>query len=257
MRRAVVTGASTGIGWASVALLRERGWAVTGVARRAERLAALAAETGADVVAADLTSAAEVAALRAHLDGLGRVDALVHNAGGARGLDRVEDGDPADWRWMFEANVVAVQQLTAALLPLLRRTAAAAGHASIVTVTSVAATEVYEGGAGYHAAKGGELLLTRALRLELAGEPIRVIEIAPGMVKTEEFALNRFAGDADRAGSVYAGVENPLTARDVADVIAYAISLPGHVNLDSVTVRPVAQPAAHKVIRGPLKVTRD
>ncbi|HEY8589423.1 MAG TPA: SDR family NAD(P)-dependent oxidoreductase, partial [Naasia sp.] len=196
-------------------------------------------------------------ALRAHLEGLGRVDAVVHNAGGARGLDRVEDGDPADWLWMFEANVLSVQRLTAALLPLLRRTAAAEGFASIVTITSVAATEVYEGGAGYHAAKGGELLLTRALRLELAGEPIRVIEIAPGMVKTEEFALNRFEGDADRAGSVYAGVEDPLSAGDVADVIAYALGLPGHVNLDSITVRPVAQAAAHKVIRGPLAVKGD
>ncbi|MCU1569558.1 MAG: short-chain alcohol dehydrogenase [Naasia sp.] len=257
MARAVVTGASTGIGWATVALLRQRGWDVTGVARRAERLGALAAETGADVFAADLTSDDDVAALRAHLEGLGRVDALVHNAGGARGLDRVEDGDPADWRWMFEANVIAVQRLTGALLPLLRAAAEQAGHATLLAVTSVAATEVYEGGAGYNAAKAGEMMLMRALRLELAGEPIRVIEIAPGMVQTEEFALNRFGGDADRAGGVYRGVENPLTSGDVADVIAYALDLPGHVNLDTVTIRPVAQAAAFKVTREPLQVRKD
>ncbi len=191
-KRAVVTGASTGIGWATVAILRERGWEVTGVARRAERLEQLAAETGADVFTADLTRQDEVDALRDHLADLGRLDVLVNNAGGARGMDRVEDGRVDEWLWMYEANVLAVQRLTTALLPLLRATAADAGHADIVNVTSVAATEVYEGGAGYNAAKAGEAALSRALRLELAGEPIRVIEVAPGMVKTEEFSLRRF-----------------------------------------------------------------
>ncbi|WP_210508646.1 SDR family oxidoreductase [Naasia sp. SYSU D00057] len=251
-KRAVVTGASTGIGWATVALLREHGWEVTGVARREDRLSALAEATGADVVAADLTDAADVERLRAHLEGLGRLDALVNNAGGARGMDRVEDGDPDDWRWMFEANVLAVQRITAALLPLLRSTAAEAGSADIVNVTSVAAAEVYEGGAGYNAAKAGEAALSKVLRLELAGEPLRVIEIAPGMVKTEEFSLRRFGGDQERADRVYAGVADPLSAEDVAGVIAYAIELPGHVNLDHITIRPVAQAARDKVVRGPL-----
>jgi NADP-dependent 3-hydroxy acid dehydrogenase YdfG len=251
-KRAVVTGASTGIGWATVALLREHGWDVTGVARREDRLRELAAVTGADVVAADLTDPADVARLHGHLAGLGRLDALINNAGGARGMDRVEDGDPDDWRWMFEANVLAVQRITAALLPLLRATAAEAGNADIVNVTSVAADEVYEGGAGYNAAKAGEAALSKALRLELAGEPLRVIEIAPGMVKTEEFSLRRFGGDQERADRVYAGVADPLSAQDVAGVIAYAIELPGHVNLDHITVRPVAQAARDKVIRGPL-----
>lgn len=253
-KRAVVTGASTGIGWATAALLREHGWEVTGVARREERLEALAEATGADVFPADLTDPADVQALRDHLAGLGRLDLLVNNAGGARGMDRVETGDPADWVWMFEANVVAVQRVTAALLPLLRSTAAEAGNADIVNVTSVAAAEVYEGGAGYNAAKAGEAAVTRALRLELAGEPLRVVEIAPGMVKTEEFSLRRFGGDRERADKVYAGVENPLTADDVASVIVFAAELPGHVNLDHVTVRPVAQAARDKVIRGPLAV---
>lgn len=253
-KRAVVTGASTGIGWATAALFRAHGWDVTGVARRADRLEALAEATGADTFVADLTSDEDVAALRDHLAGLGRVDVLVNNAGGARGMDRVEDGSPEDWRWMYEANVIAVQRITSALLPLLRSTAAEAGNADIVTITSVAAHEMYEGGAGYNAAKAGELALTRVLRLELAGEPLRVIEIAPGMVKTEEFSLRRFAGDQARADKVYAGVENPLSADDVAQVIVQAVELPGHINLDHITIRPVAQAARDKVIRGPLEV---
>ena len=251
-KRAVVTGASTGIGWATVALLRQHGWEVTGVARREDRLQKLAEATGADVIAADLTDPADVDRLRTHLEGLGRLDALVNNAGGARGMDRVEDGKPEDWLWMFEANVVAVQRITSALLPLLRATARDAGSADIVNLTSVAAAEVYEGGAGYNAAKAGEAALSKVLRLELAGEPLRVIEIAPGMVKTEEFSLRRFGGNQEQADKVYAGVENPLSAADVAGVIAYAIELPGHVNLDHITIRPVAQAARDKVIRGPL-----
>jgi NADP-dependent 3-hydroxy acid dehydrogenase YdfG len=251
-KRAVVTGASTGIGWATVALLRQRGWEVTGVARRADRLAELAEATGADVLAADLTEAADVERLREHLAGLGRLDVLVNNAGGARGMDRVEFGDPDEWRWMFEVNVIAVQRVTAALLPLLRRTAGQAGNADIVNITSVAAAEVYEGGAGYNAAKAAEAAVSRVLRLELAVEPLRIIEIAPGMVKTEEFSLLRFGGDQERAEKVYAGVENPLSAEDVALVIVQAVELPGHVNLDHITVRPVAQAARDKIIRGRL-----
>ncbi|BDI23289.1 SDR family oxidoreductase [Herbiconiux sp. L3-i23] len=256
-RHAVVTGASSGIGWAIAARLREHGWDVTGVARRQDRLEALAAETGAEWFVADLTVADDIEALRAHLAERGGVDLLVNNAGGARGLDSVEAGDADDWRWMFEVNVVSVQRTTAALLPLLRRAASEAGWASIVNITSIAATEVYEGGAGYNATKAALLKLTEVLRLELAGEPLRVIEVAPGMVKTEEFSLNRFDGDQERADKVYAGVEHPLTAEDIADVVVYSVELPGHVNLDHITVRPVAQPAQFKVIRGPLRVKGD
>ncbi len=147
--------------------------------------------------------------------------------------------------------------MTAALLPVLRRTAAEAGNADIVTITSVAGHEVYEGGAGYNAAKAAAVSLMGVLRLELAGEPLRVIEVAPGMVKTEEFALTRFDGDADRAAAVYKGVVNPLTAEDVAEVIVHAVELPGHVNLDHITIRPVAQAAQFKVIRTPLEVRPD
>lgn len=251
-RRAVVTGASSGIGEAVVRALRANGWDVVGVARRADRLEALDAEVGSASFAADLSREADVAALAAHLEGTGDVHALVHVAGGARGADRVEDGNPSDWRWMFEANVLSAQLITAAVLPLLRR-AAAQGHADTLYVTSTAAQTAYAGGAGYNAAKAGESMLVHALRLELNGEPIRVTEIAPGMVYTPEFTLNRLGGDRASAEKVYDGVENPLVASDVADVIAYALNAPGHVNLDLVTMRPVAQSAQHLLARGPLR----
>lgn len=252
-RRAVVTGASSGIGEAAVRALRAAGWQVVGVARRAERLAALDAEVGSASFAADLTSAADVDALAAHLAATGPVNALVHIAGGAKGTDRVEDGDADDWRWMFEVNVVAAQLVTAALLPLLREGIDSGGHADTLYVTSTAAQTAYPGGAGYNAAKAGEAMLVHALRLELNGEPIRVTEVAPGMVYTEEFTLNRLGGDRARAEKVYDGVAEPLTASDVADVIAFALNAPGHVNLDLVTMRPVAQSAQHLLARGPLR----
>jgi NADP-dependent 3-hydroxy acid dehydrogenase YdfG len=253
-RRAVVTGASSGIGEATVRALRASGWDVVGVARRADRLAALEAETGAVAYAADLTREPDVVALAAWLAESGTVDALVHVAGGARGADRVEEGKAADWRWMFEANVLSAQLLVAALLPQLRSAAVEHGHADTLFVTSTAAQRAYPGGAGYNAAKAGESMLAGALRLELNGEPIRVVEIAPGMVHTEEFSLNRLGGDNAAAERVYEGVEQPLLAADVADIIVYALNAPGHVNLDLVTVRPVAQAAQHQLARGPLRV---
>lgn len=224
-----------------------------GVARRAERLSELDAEIGSASFAADLTQEADVKALTEHLAATGSVHALVHIAGGARGTDRVEDGDPADWRWMFEVNVLSAQLVTAALLPLLRVGAAETGHADTLFLTSTAAQNAYAGGSGYNAAKAGESMLAHALRLELNGEPIRVIEVAPGMVHTPEFTVNRLGGDRVMAERVYEGVQNPLTAADVADVIAYALNAPGHVNLDLITMRPVAQSAQFLLARGPLR----
>lgn len=234
--------------------LRARGWDVVGVARREARLATLVAETGASAIACDLTDADAVAALVEELDATGPVHALVQVAGGARGTDRVEDGSIADWQWMFDANVLSSQRLVAGLLPLLRRAAAVDGHADTLFVTSTAAQVAYPGGAGYNAAKAAESMLVHALRLELNGEPIRVSEVAPGLVHTEEFTLNRLGGDKAAAEAVYSGVEQPLLAEDVADVIAYALDAPGHVNLDLVTMRPVAQSANHLLARGPLRV---
>jgi NADP-dependent 3-hydroxy acid dehydrogenase YdfG len=253
-RRVVVTGASSGIGAATVRLFRSRGWEVVGVARRTDRLEALAAETGADVFTADLTDQAQVDALRDYLARLGPVHALVNNAGGAFGMASVEESLAEDWSRMFDVNVVAVKRVTSALLPLLRTAAAGVGgHADILTVTSIAGHIAYEGGGGYNAAKFAAHALVGVLRLELAGEPIRVLEVAPGMVKTDEFSLVRFAGDQARADAVYDNVPDPLSADDVAEAIVHSIELPAHVNLDLVTIKPVAQAAPHKVIRGELK----
>ncbi|HEV7949637.1 MAG TPA: SDR family oxidoreductase [Glaciihabitans sp.] len=251
-KRVVVTGASSGIGAATVRVFRSKGWDVVGVARRADRLQSLAEETGAAVFVADLTNQDDVDALRVYLAETGPVHALVNNAGGAIGLASIEHGDPADWMRMYEINVVAVQRVTAALLPLLRSGAATSGGADIVTITSTAGHVAYEGGGGYNAAKFAAKALVAVLRLELAGEPIRVIEIAPGMVKTEEFSLVRFGGDKEKADAVYEGVANPLLAEDVAQTILSSIELPPYVNLDLVIVKPVAQAAAHKVARGEL-----
>ena len=255
VRRVVVTGASSGIGAATVRLFREHGWDVVAVARRRERLEALAAETGADLFVADLTDSDQVDALRDHLEATGAVHALVNNAGGALGLDTVEASDAADWTRMFEINVLSVKLVTSALLPLLRRGLAddgSEGSADIVTVTSIAGHVAYEGGGGYNAAKFAAHALVAVLRLELAGEPIRVIEIAPGMVHTEEFSLVRFGGDKARADKVYDGVAAPLVAEDVAAAIVSSVELPPHVDLDLVTIKPVAQAAPHKVVRGEL-----
>ncbi|CAN5236646.1 SDR family oxidoreductase [soil metagenome] len=252
-RRAVVTGASSGIGAATVRLLREHGWDVVGVARRADRLEALAAETGADVFVADVTRQADVDALRDHLLELGPIHSLVNNAGGAFGLASVEDGDPEDWIRMFDVNVIGTKRVTSALLPLLRAAVVPGASADILMVTSIAGHLAYEGGGGYNAAKFAEHAMTAVLRLELAGEPIRVLEVAPGMVKTDEFSLVRFGGDRARADAVYDNVPNPLYAEDVAEAIVHALELPFHVNLDLVTIKPVAQAAPHKVIRGELR----
>lgn len=248
----VVTGASSGIGAATVRLFRERGWDVVGVARRTERLEALAAESGAEVFTADVTQASDVEAFVASL-GDRPVHALINNAGGAIGVDPIEHADPDDWRQMFEVNVIAVQRVTSALLPLLRLGAQDAGHADIMTVTSIAGHLPYEGGGGYNATKFAAHGMVGVLRLELAGEPIRVMEIAPGMVMTDEFSLKRFGGDSAKAAAVYEGVEKPLTAEDIAETIVLAIELPGHVNLDLITIKPVAQAAPHKVVREPLR----
>ena len=258
LRRVVVTGASSGIGAATVRLFREHGWDVVGVARRTDRLEALAAATGARVFTADVTDQVQVDALRDYLEKLGPIRALVNNAGGALGVESVENSSAEDWTRMFDVNVVAVKRVTSALLPLLRLGAAeqpavGVAHADILAVTSIAGQIAYEGGGGYNAAKFGAHALMSVLRLELAGEPIRVIEIAPGMVRTEEFSLVRFGGDRSRADAVYDSVPNPLHAEDVASAIVTAIELPGHINLDLVNIKPVAQAAPHKVIRGELR----
>lgn len=253
-RRVVVTGASSGIGAATVRAFRGEGWDVVAVARREDRLRALADETGAEFVVADLTKQDDVDALRDHLASTGGIHALVNNAGGAHGLDSVEASSVDDWVWMYEINVIGTKRVISALLPLLRVGATETGHADIAVVTSIAGLTAYVGGGGYNAAKFAEHALTEVLRLELNGEPIRVVEIAPGMVATEEFSLVRFGGDKARRDAVYEDVPEPLSAEDVADTIVHALTRPRHVDLDLIVVKPVAQAAPYRLHKGELTV---
>ncbi len=244
-RLAVVTGASSGIGAATARRLTAEGYDVVCAARRADRLEALAEEIGGRAVECDVSSADDVARLATVVGP--RLDLLVNNAGGALGLAPAADTDVADWRGMFESNVIGTLQVTQALLPAL----VASGAGTIVNVGSTAGRQVYEGGSGYTAAKHAVAALTETLRLELVDQPVRVTEIAPGMVRTDEFALTRFGGDRERADAVYAGVREPLVADDVADAIAWMATRPDHVNVDLLVIKPRAQAAAHKVHREP------
>ncbi|GBE65318.1 putative oxidoreductase [Mycobacterium sp. MFM001] len=236
-RVAVVTGASAGIGEATARTLAVQGFHVVAVARRADRITALADEIGGSAVVADVTDGAAVDALAAGLD---RVDVLVNNAGGAKGLEPVADADLEHWRWMWETNVLGTLRMTRALLPKL----IASGDGLIVTVTSVAAFEIYDGGAGYTSAKHAQGALHRTLRGELLGKPVRLTEIAPGAVETE-FSLVRFGGDQQRADAVYEGM-TPLVAADIAEVIGFVASRPSHVNIDQIVIRPRDQATASR-----------
>jgi NADP-dependent 3-hydroxy acid dehydrogenase YdfG len=243
-RIAVVTGASSGIGAASARQLAQAGFHVVAGARRADRLAPLAEEVGATTLALDVTDPASVAAFAAAVgDRHGHADLLVNNAGTGLGLDPIERGRDEDWQAMLDTNVVGLLRVTRAFLPLLR----AAPRAHIVNLGSIAGFEVYPGGAGYTASKHAVRAVTDTLRLELNGEPIRITEIAPGMVETE-FSLVRFRGDTAKADRVYAGVQ-PLTADDVADCVVWAVTRPPHVDIDYLVVRPLAQAAAYQVAR--------
>ena len=219
------------------------GYEVVAAARRLDRLEQLAADVpGIRAVTLDVTSAESVAELAATLDD---VAVLVNNAGGAVGVEPIERADPADWQAMYDTNVLGVVRVTQALLPALER--GAGGH--VVVTGSIAGHVVYEGGGGYTAAKHGATAVVETLRLELNGRPIRVTEVAPGMVHTEEFSLVRLRGNQDAADRVYAGVDHPLTADDIADCIAFAVTRPAHVNVDLLVVKPLAQAAPYKVAR--------
>jgi NADP-dependent 3-hydroxy acid dehydrogenase YdfG len=234
-RVAVVTGASSGIGEATARTLAGLGFHVVAVARRAEPLKALADEIGGTAVVADVTDDAAVAELAA---GVARVDVLVNNAGGAKGLEPVADADLDHWRWMWEVNVLGTLKVTRALLPKLIES----GDGLIVTITSIAAFEIYDGGAGYTSAKHAQAALHRTLRGELLGKPVRLTEIAPGMVETE-FSLVRFGGDLAKADAVYEGM-TPLVAQDIAEVIGFVATRPSHVDLDMIVIRPRDQASA-------------
>jgi len=232
VRIAVVTGASSGIGAATAKTLAGLGFHVVCAARRGDRITALAQEIGGTAVVTDVTDQASVEALAVQVSTLGAVHILVNNAGGAKGLAPLAAADDEHWTWMWQTNVMGTLRVTRALLPALIDS----GDGLIVTVTSIAALETYDNGAGYIAAKHAQGAMHRTLRGELLGKPVRLTEIAPGAVETE-FSLVRFDGDAQRADAVYQGI-TPLVAQDVAEVIGFVASRPPHVDLDQIVMRP-------------------
>jgi NADP-dependent 3-hydroxy acid dehydrogenase YdfG len=240
-RVALITGASSGIGAASVRALAAAGFDVVGAARRLERVEEVVREVGGRALRLDVTEPDSVAELT---DSLPDLSVLVNNAGGALGLEPVAEADEENWREMYEANVMGVIRVSKALLPALERS----GNGHIVVIGSVAGVEVYPGGGGYTAAKHAAHAVTKTLRLELLGKPIRVSEVAPGMVETE-FSLVRFGGDRAQADAVYEGVI-PLTGEDVADAIAYVVTRPPHVDVDYVSIKPTDQATARDIHRG-------
>ena len=243
-RRVLVTGASSGIGAATARALAAAGLQVLGTARRADRLEKLAKETGIDWVAADLSTDEGIETLVNYAAKGDPITAVVNNAGGALGTDPVAEGDVAEWRRMYEINVISTLRVTQAFLPYIRE-----HGGDLVFISSTAGHNTYPGGAGYVAAKHAERQIPNALRLELVGEPVRVIDISPGMVHTEEFSLVRYHGDQAAADQVYAGVDHPLVAEDIAEAVRWALMLPEHVNIDSMVIRPRAQASNTLVAR--------
>jgi NADP-dependent 3-hydroxy acid dehydrogenase YdfG len=245
---AVITGASSGIGAATARLLAKNGYHVIAAARRADRLKALAAEDeNIEALTLDVTVQSEIDALAKHLQGK-PVSILINCAGGAFDADSVNDSDPEIWKKTYDVNVVGSVRMVKAMTPLMQQF----GRGHIVMISSTAGHRVYENGGSYVAAKFAETSLVETLRLELNGQPIRVTEIAPGMVKTDEFAVQRFQGDLEKAAKVYEGVTRPLVAEDVAEAIRWSVMLPSHFNVDSLMIRPIAQAQTHKVYRQPL-----
>lgn len=240
MRTAVITGASSGIGAATAKALAAEGYHTILGARRLDRLEALGAEIGAEAIALDV---ADPASVESFASAVSACDVLVNNAGGALGLASVAEADEAQWLTMYESNVMGQMRMTRALLPRLIES----GDGHVVGITSIAAIEPYVGGAGYNAAKHAQRAMLRVLRQELLGKPVRVTEVAPGMVETE-FSLVRFGGDEEAAARVYAGMQ-PLRAKDVAECIRWALAQPAHVNVDEIVVRPRDQATATSVHR--------
>jgi NADP-dependent 3-hydroxy acid dehydrogenase YdfG len=240
MRTAVITGASSGIGAATARALASEGYRTILGARRLDRLEALADEIGGEAVTLDVTDPRSVEPFAA---AIAACDVLVNNAGGALGLDSIAEADEGKWLAMYESNVMGQMRMTRALLPKLIES----GDGHVVGITSIAAIEPYVGGAGYNAAKHAQRAMLRVLRQELLGQPVRVTEVAPGMVETE-FSLVRFGGDEEAAAKVYEGMQ-PLRAEDVAECIRWALAQPPHVNIDEIVVRPRDQATATSVHR--------
>jgi NADP-dependent 3-hydroxy acid dehydrogenase YdfG len=244
-RVAIITGASSGIGAATAIALANEGFRVIAVARREDRLAELAKQSNLiESFICDITQRSDVDRLAAYCKQLA-VEILVNCAGGAFDAATILDGDPDIWEKTYEINVIATLRVTKAITPIMQ----SLGKGHIVIVSSTAGHRAYENGGSYVAAKFAVTSMAHTLRLELNGQPIRITEIAPGMVKTDEFAVNRYDGDREKAAKVYEGVDKPLTAEDVAESIRWSVTLPEHFNVDSMVIRPIAQAANHKVAR--------
>jgi NADP-dependent 3-hydroxy acid dehydrogenase YdfG len=242
-RTALVTGASSGIGAATARRLSKDGYLVYCVARRQDRIRDLAAEIDGVAVTCDVTDDDQVASLAREVGEV--LHLLVNNAGAALGVATVDESDPRDWRKMYDLNVLGTLRVTRALLPRLLES----GDATVVNLGSTAGHEVYVRGGGYVASKHALASLTQSLRRELLGRAVRVTEVAPGMVKTDEFSVHRYGGDRQAADAVYAGVDEPLTAEDVAECVAWVASRPPSVNVDLMVVRPRAQVSQYEVHR--------
>ena len=245
---AVVTGGGSGIGAATAARLIADGFDVVVTGRRQERLDAVVGDLGGSGARGRHGRDRRRECRRGRRGDRRPATCSSTTRAAHSGTDKVEGGDPAEWRDMFDSNVVGTLQVTQAFLPALRRSP----RATVVVITSIAAEVVYPGGAGYTAAKHAERALAETLRLELNGERVRVVEICPGMVQTDGFSLVRFHGDQAKADAVYDGVDHPLTAADVAECVAFCVGLPQHVNIDRLVVKPVAQAAPHLLHRGPI-----
>jgi hypothetical protein len=239
-RTAVITGASSGIGAATVRRLRDEGFDVIAGARRLDRLRAVTEPVGATAIELDVRDRVSVEVFAAQVP---RCDVLVNNAGGALGLATVAQADDEHWRTMWETNVFGLMLVTRALLPKLE----ASGNGYIVNIGSIAGIETYPNGAGYTTVKHAVRAISHTLRIELLGKPVHVTEIEPGLVETE-FSVVRFDGDAERAAKVYEGM-TPLTADNIADCVAWSVTRPKHVNIDEMVVRPIAQATATQVAR--------
>ena len=237
---AVVTGASSGIGAATAARLAGEGFEVIVGARRVDKLREVAGPLGAAAYELDVRDASSIEAFTAQID---RANVLVNNAGLALGLEPLAEIDDDTITTMWDTNVLGLVRMTRALLPKLE----ASGNGHIVNLGSIASFETYVGGGGYTASKHAVRAITRTLRLELLGKPIRITEVLPGLVETE-FSLVRFRDDAEKAAKPYEGID-PLTAEDIADCIAWAVTRPPHVNIDEILVRPRAQATATMIAR--------
>ena len=241
-RVAVVTGASSGIGAATAIALHGAGFDVVMGARRVDKMREIAEPIGARFLPLDVTDLASIKAFCAELP---QVHVLINNAGGALGLDTIAQAKDEDWQRMYDTNVLGLIRITRELLPKLE----ASGMGHVVNIGSIAGRDPYPGGAGYNAVKFAVNAITKVMRLELVGKPIRITEVAPGMVETE-FSEVRFGGDAERASKVYQGLQ-PLVAEDIADIIQYVVTRPPHVNIDEIVVKPLAQASATVSARKP------